>query len=231
MTSEPVSSTHSDAEIERLLDQLWRDHRPVPELPRWLPVALALLPFVLIGATVINGLIVLIAMITPLLAAGSWSGVSEGIYHAYSFICPQRPDHTFFLNGHPMAFEQRDLSMHIGFAVAGLLYLRVHFLRKPVSTVWLVIGVAPMLIDVAISTVGLLPATAISRTWTGALASFFIVWWSYPRFDAMLVKVQDHVEKIRSRIAGVQPSRDQFVHSETGREPRERMHLNDVEVS
>lgn len=231
MTTEPAASDYTDADIEQLLDQLWRENRPAPELPRWLPVALALLPFVLISVTAINGLIGLIAIITPLLAAGSWSGLSDGLYHAYSFICPQRPDHTFFLSGHPMAFEQRDLSMHIGFAVAGLLYLRVRFLRRPVSTVWLVVGVAPMLIDVAISTVGLLPATAISRTWTGALASFFIVWWSYPRFDAMLVKVQDHVEKIRSRIAGVQTSGDQFVLSEAGRETRDRMHLNDIELS
>ena len=214
MTTDSATSEHTDAEVAQLLDQIWRAQRQLPELPRWLPFALAVLPFVLISVTIINGMIGVIAIVTPLLAAGSWSGVSDAIYHAYSFICPQRPDHTFFLNGHPMAFEQRDLSMHLGFAAVGLLYLRVRFLRQPLSHVWLAAGLAPMLIDVFISTVGLLPATAISRTWTGALASFVIVWWSYPRYDAMLAKVQQHVERIREWRAEAQPLPDWFVDSE-----------------
>lgn len=225
VTTDSATSEHTDAEVAQLLDQIWRSQRPVPKLPRWLPFALAVLPFVLISVTIINGMIGLIAIVTPLLAGGAWSGISDGIYQAYSFICPQRPDHTFFLDGHPMAFEQRDLSMHLGFAAAGLLYLRVRFLRQPLSTVWLVAGLAPMLIDVLISTIGLLPATAISRTWTGALASFVIVWWSYPRFDAMLVNVQRHVERIRERSAATQPAPDWFVHSEgsTGQPANERI--------
>ncbi|MEZ4521458.1 MAG: DUF2085 domain-containing protein [Thermomicrobiales bacterium] len=205
---------HTDAEVEELLDQIWRAHRPVPELPGWLPVAMAVLPYVLITVTIINGLIGVVAIITPLIAASSWSGVAGSIYSAYSLICPQRPDHTFFINGYPMAFEERDLSMHLGFGFAGLLYLRARFIHRPLPTTWLVAGVAPMLIDVAISTLGMLPATAISRTWTGALASFVIVWWSYPRFSAMLVRVQEHVAAVRARIDGAQPGPDWFVLAE-----------------
>ena len=198
-------------DVEAMVAQLWRAQRPPPKLPVWLPAAMAMLPYVLITVTIINGLIGVVAILTPLLAAASWTGLADGIYTAYSFICPQRPDHTFFLAGHPMAFEQRDLSMHLGFAAAGLLYLRVDLLRKPLPHFWLAAGVAPMLIDVLISTVGILPATAISRTWTGALASVVIVWWAYPRFDAMLASVQEHVTRLRARVAEAQPDPDWFV--------------------
>ena len=213
MTSEQLTTKidRDDAAVEEILERLWQTHRPTPKLPVWLPVALALLPHVLITVTIVNGLIGVVAILTPLLAASSWTGLAGGIYHVYSFVCPQRPDHTFFLAGHPMAFEQRDLSMHLGFGAAGLMYVRLAFMRRPLPLVWLAAGLAPMLIDVFLSTVGLLPSTALSRTWTGALASFVIVWWSYPRFDSMLHDVVRHVERARERIDATQPGSDWFV--------------------
>jgi len=207
VTSKPTTAhaTVDDATAEELVEQLWRAQRPTPTIPAWLPVALALLPYVLISATIINGLIGVFAILTPLLAAASMTGLADGLYTAYSYICPQRPDHTFFLAGHPMAFEQRDLSMHLGFGVAGLMYLRVGFLKRPLPTIWLVAGLLPMLVDVFISTIGLLPSTGLSRTWTGALASFVVVWWTFPRFVTMLGNVQLHVERVRERVADAQP--------------------------
>lgn len=210
---EAANTALDDADVEEMLERLWQTQRPVPTLPVWLPAAMAVLPFILLAVTIINGLIGIVAILTPLMAAQGWTGLSDGIYAAYSYICPQRPDHTFVLAGHPMAFEQRDLSMHLGFALAGLMYLRFDFIRRPLSHVWLAAGLAPMLIDVAISSLGWLPATAVSRTWTGALASFVIVWWSYPRFDAMLADVRRHVDRVKERIAEAetQPGPEWFV--------------------
>ena len=205
MSENPTRHDITDAELERLLGEHLRAQRPAANIPGWLPVALGILPFILLSATVINGLIGVVAILTPFVAAAGWTGLSNGIYEAYSYICPQRPDHTFFLSGHPMAFEQRDLSMHLGFAFAGLLYIRARFIQRPLSTLWLVAGIAPMLVDVAISTAGWLPATAVSRTWTGALASIVIVWWTYPRYDAMLNRVLTHVAALRERVAAAQP--------------------------
>ena len=160
MSEAPAKREFTDDELAQLLERHWQATRPVSELPGWLPLAMRLLPWTLLAATAINGLIGIVAMLTPLLAAGVGSGLAEPIYTAYSFICPQRPSHTFFLAGHPMAFEQRDLSMHLGFALAGLLYLWVDALRRPLPHWLLAAGVAPMLIDVALSTLGWLPATA-----------------------------------------------------------------------
>lgn len=221
MSEAPAKREFTDDELAQLLERHWQATRPVSELPGWLPLAMRLLPWTLLAATAINGLIGIVAMLTPLLAAGVGSGLAEPIYTAYSFICPQRPSHTFFLAGHPMAFEQRDLSMHLGFALAGLLYLRVDALRRPLPHWLLAAGVAPMLIDVALSTLGWLPATAFSRTWTGALASLAIVWWAYPRFDAMLARAQVHVAKARARRELAQPAPGRFVEVDTaGCNPR-----------
>lgn len=153
----------------------------------------------LITVTLVNLAIGVLAAITPYLGVWFGAAVTDPIYSAYSLICPQRPSHTFFLEGRPMAFEQRDLSMHIGFGMVGLLYLRLAWLRKPLPTWALLAGVAPLLIDVAISTVELRPSTATSRLWTGALASAVIVWWSYPRFESELARVQRHARRILGR--------------------------------
>lgn len=100
-----------------------------------------------------------------------------------------------------MAFEQRDIAMHLGFAVAGIVYLFWSRMRRPLPT-WLAIAmVAPMLIDVTISTLGVLPSTWASRLWTGSLAAIAIIWWSYPRFDGYLRNVQSHVARLRAARA------------------------------
>jgi hypothetical protein len=116
-----------------------------------------------------------------------------------------------------MAFEQRDLSMHLSFALAGLLYLRIGFLRRALPTWLMLAGIAPVLIDVGISTLELLPATAYSRTWTGGLAAFVLVWWAYPRFDDMLARVRAHVALVRSKTMDAQPAMDRFVLPDGGR--------------
>jgi hypothetical protein len=95
-----------------------------------------------------------------------------------------------------MAFEQRDVAMYVAFGMAGLVYALTPWLRRPLSGWGLMLGVAPLLVDVALSTFGILPSTWFSRLWTGSLASVVVVWWSYPRFDAYLRRVQAHVARL-----------------------------------
>lgn len=185
-------------ELKRLIAErrAERDAARREPLPGWLPAAMKTLPHILISVTIMNLFIGLLAVFTPYL--GMWFGaaVTDPIYSAYSLICPQRPSHTFFIGGHAMAFEQRDVAMHLGFALAGILYLFWPRIRQPLST-WVAIAlVAPMMIDVAISTAGILPSTWFSRLWTGSLAAIAIIWWSYPRFDGYLRKVRKHVERL-----------------------------------
>ena len=171
-------------------------------LPGWLPAAMKSLPYILISVTLLNLFIVSLAIIAPYLGIWFGTAVTDPIYSAYSLICPQRPSHTFFVGGHAMAFEQRDVSVHAGLALAGLLYLYWMRIRKPLPTWVAGLMVAPMLIDVAISTVGILPSTWFSRLWTGGLAGIAVIWWSYPRFDSYLRKVQAHVARLQAVRVG-----------------------------
>lgn len=191
-------------ELRRLLEEkrAERQRARSKPLPVWLPAAMKTLPHVLISVTLMNLFIGLLAVFTPYL--GMWLGpaVTDPIYAVYSVICPQRPSHTFFIGGHAMAFEQRDVAVHLGFALTGILYLFWDRIRRPLPT-WLAIAmIAPMLIDVAISTAGVLPSTWMSRLWTGSLAAAAVIWWSYPRFDAYMRNVERHVARLQSIRAG-----------------------------
>lgn len=205
----PATSTAPEAAVPAEIELLIRSRRETRRkpVPGWVPVAMRALPHVLITVTLVNLFIGVLAALTPLLGMLFGTAVTDPIYSAYSLICPQRHDHTFTLGGYEMAFEQRDLAMHIGFGVVGLLYLRVRRLRSPLPTLLFVAGVAPLLIDVALSTAGILPSTWFSRTWTGVLASLVIVWWSYPRFEHYLAKVQRHVQALEDREQVSQPGR------------------------
>lgn len=66
-------------------------------------------------------------------------------------------------------------------------------MRRPLPTWLAALMIAPVLIDVALSTAGILPSTGFSRLWTGTLSAVAIVWWSYPRFARQLAVVQQKV--------------------------------------
>ena len=161
-----------------------------------------MLPYVLVTVTILNLLIAVVAILTPYLEMWLGPAVTDPIYVFYSFICPQRPSHTFHIDGHAMAFEHRDISVHAGLGLAGILYLFWDRVRKPLPTWAALAMIAPMLIDVAISSAGILPSTWFSRLWTGGLAGVAVIWWSYPRFDGYLRKVQAHVTRLQAVRAG-----------------------------
>jgi len=161
--------------------------RPIRKpLPGWARTAMRMMPWVLISATLINLALGVLAVVAPLLRLSFGLSATDWIYNAYSLICPQRPSHTTFIAGQPMAMEQRMVAMYLAFGIAGLLYVRWSPLRRPLPTALALLGIAPALLDVVLSTAGIRPSTTDSRLWTGALAAIAIVWWAYPRFDAML---------------------------------------------
>lgn len=174
-----------------------RERRRRQPLPTWARLSLRALPRVLAFVSIANGVIGLLAVIAPLLRAAFGSAATDPIYTAFSYICPQRPSHTWFLGGEPMAMEQRMVAMYLAFGVAGALYAGWSRRARPFPTLptWVaLLAIAPVLIDVGISTLGILPSTAFSRLWTGTLSAAAIVWWAYPRFDAEL-------RGVRSRVA------------------------------
>jgi uncharacterized membrane protein len=179
-------------------------------MPRWARIALRVMPRVLGIVTVVNGLIGLVAIVTPLLRVWLGTAITDPIYSAYALICPQRPSHTFTIAGEPMAMEQRMVAMYLAFGVVGLLYgLRSWArLREPLPTGLTVLALTPLTIDLVLSTAGIRPSDPWSRLLTGALASLAIIWWAYPRFDAQLRRTRVLVDASRARATVVQPLHD-----------------------
>ena len=185
-TPSSASTTIQDLSADEVVAAILAEHRRRRQpAPRWERFALRVLPGVLPSATVANGLIGLFAIIAPLLRAALGRDATAWLYAAYSMICPQRPSHTTFVMGEPMAMEQRMVAMYLAFGIAGLLYAGWARWRRPLSSALLLAGVAPAVLDVFLSTAGLRASTPLSRWTTGAVASMAIVRWAYPRFDAL----------------------------------------------
>jgi uncharacterized membrane protein len=191
---------HTDEALaEMIVERAWntqRERRRANGLPRWARLSLRALPRVLAIVSIANGLIGLLAVVTPFLRHLLGDATTAPIYAAYAFICPQRPSHTWFIGGEPMAMEQRMVAMYLAFGVAGAIYAlwQRGGRRFPLLPTWLaVVAIAPVFIDVALSTVELRPSTGFSRLWTGTLSAVAIVWWAYPRFDRELTSVRERV--------------------------------------
>ena len=193
----------SEEELSELIvaraydDENRRARKP---LPRWLGPAMRALPKVLAIVTVANGLIGLLAIVAPWLRMAFGEAATQPLYTAYSYICPQRDSHTWFIGETPMAMEQRMVAMYVAFGAAGAAYLLWERVRRPLPTWAALLAIAPALIDVAISTAEIRPSTEVSRLWTGTLGSLGIVFWAYPRFDA-------HLRAVRDRVAALKDAR------------------------
>jgi uncharacterized membrane protein len=195
-TASPQHTRSSEDLAERIVRQAYEreDTRGGrAKLPAWVRPAMRVLPRLLAITTIANGGIGLLSVIAPFLRMALGNAATAPLYSAYSLICPQRDDHTWFINGVPMAMEQRMVSMYLAFGLAGLGYVLWSRMRRPLPTWIAALLIAPVIIDVAISTAGILPSTATSRLWTGALSAVAIVWWAYPRFADMLRATQQRV--------------------------------------
>ncbi len=202
----------ADAIVQRAYEQE-RARQAPRHVPRWIVPTLAVLSQSLLIVAALNLLMGLVSMLYPLLVVQFGASALQPIWNAYSTICPQRPSHSWFIGDIPMAMEQRMVSMYVAFGLAGLLYclreraplqrvagLLPRWSRRPLPLVLAVFGVAPALIDVALSTAGILPSTAFSRLWTGSLASLAIVAWGYPHYDAFLHLTQRKVQRLQVHV-------------------------------
>lgn len=149
-------------------------------------------------ASTVATLIVAGAVLIPILAANGFDTLSWLGYSAYRILCPQRPDHSWFIMGEKMGFEQRDTAMFVAGAVAGPLWIvakRFGFRSLDGRTVILL--QIPILIDVFSQMVGLRDSDGFWRSLTGTISVFAVAGWLYPRID-------EDFHKAREKIASTQ---------------------------
>ena len=104
------------------------------------------------------------------------------IYQAFSYVCHQIPERSFFVAGHKFAVCSRCTGLYAGFAVATLVYPGVKSLRQTEAPTrkWLFIAAAPLVIDFSVGYLGIWDNTHSSRFVTGALLGAVSVFYVMP---------------------------------------------------
>lgn len=138
-----------------------------------------------------NGLIGLLfvgTFLAPALQFWNLGELSRPLYWFYSWLCLQRPTHSFFLAGYQMGMEVRMVAINAGGLAASLLYTsgvgqklayrvghwRGYFLLS-----------LPVLVDVLTQTFNLRGSEWYWRGATGFLFGMATVWFFYPRLDKL----------------------------------------------
>lgn len=140
----------------------------------------------------VAGLLLLGALLTglpiaaPLLEARGHSTLARGIYLFYRPLCHQRPERSFFIEGHKIAVCERCIAIYGAslalLAVYGV--LRSTVALTPPCLLWPLLEALPMAVDGGTQLVGLRESTWQLRVITGVLFSLGAAWLALPNLDA-----------------------------------------------
>ena len=133
-----------------------------------------------VSAATVVGLVALVVL-APLAAAGGHDQLAQVIYRAFGIFCHQRPERSYFIEGHKLAICSRCTGLYAGFAFTLLLYPLVRSLRittTPPRSV-LLLAAVPLGIDFSLTFFGIWENTHTSRLLTGlflgSVAVFYVV--------------------------------------------------------
>jgi uncharacterized membrane protein len=133
---------------------------------------------VMVGALSFVGLLVA----APLAQANGLQWFSLAVYEAFSHVCHQIPERSFYIAGYPLAVCARCTGLYVGFAVAVAFYPLMTSLKRTHAPErkWLFIAAAPLAIDFALGLFGAWENTHVSRLLTGALLGAVSVFFILP---------------------------------------------------
>lgn len=172
----------------------------------------AILRHWLLVVNLANGLTLGGAILTPLVQARGWSLPATLLYLAYRPLCPQRPDHSYFIAGYKMAFEQRETALYAGLTLGGIIFALVRQRLRPLDWRLLVVASVPMLVDVFSQTIGLRDSDWVWRTATSLPFALALVWCAFPYLEREFVgtpvptRAQRSTEELARAIVLANPS-------------------------
>lgn len=134
-----------------------------------------------ISAAVVTSLVSLI-VIAPLAAASGHNEIAGAIYYAFSPLCHQRPDRSYFIDDHKLGVCARCTGIYFGFALTLLAYPLVRSLRTTTTPArkWLFLAALPLAIDFSLTFFGVWENTHTSRLLTGFLLGSVAVFYIMP---------------------------------------------------
>ena len=151
-----------------------------PYVPQVVPTRRPVLFWLVSAATV--GALVSLIIVAPLAAASGHDGLAYAIYRGFGPFCHQRPDRSYFIDGHKLAVCSRCTGIYAGFAFTLLVYPLVRSLRSvatPPRSV-LILAALPLAIDFSLTFFGIWENTHTSRLLTGALLGSVAVFYVMP---------------------------------------------------
>jgi uncharacterized membrane protein len=130
------------------------------------------------------GSLAVVALIVgaPLALTTGHALLAQPIYRAFSYVCHQIPDRSFFIAGHQFAVCARCTGIYAGFTAATLFYPLVKSLRQLETPArkWLFLAAAPLAIDFSLTFLGIWNNTHFSRFATGTLLGTVSVFYVMP---------------------------------------------------
>ena len=149
-------------------------------LPQVVPTRRPLV-FWLVSVAVVTWIVSLI-VVAPVAAAGGHNEIAEGIYRGFGIFCHQRPDRSYFIEGHKLAVCSRCTGLYAGFAFTLLIYPLVRSLRSVATPPRKILFLAavPLLVDFSLTFFGIWENTHTSRLLTGALLGSVTVFYVMP---------------------------------------------------
>src|ERR1051325_9656172 len=145
--------------------------------------------FWLISAATVTFLVAMI-FVAPLAAASGHPAMAEVIYHAFGIFCHQRPDRSYFIEGHKLGVCARCTGLYAGFAITLLLYPLVRSLRNNVNPPreYLILAAIPHGINCSLPFFGLCDTTHPSRVLAGAFRGSVAVFSVMPGIAALSLR-------------------------------------------
>jgi uncharacterized membrane protein len=126
----------------------------------------------------------------PVAAAENHGSTAGVIYAAFSKICHQRPERSFFIMGYPLAVCSRCTGLYVGFSLALITYPLVRSLQTVTAPdrKWLFLAAVPMALDFTLTFTGIWENTHSSRFLTGLLLGSVAVFYVMPGISELALR-------------------------------------------
>jgi uncharacterized membrane protein len=138
--------------------------------------------------TIVNsllGALLGVALLTPLGYAFGLTGVSDGIFHAYRFICGQTPSHSFYIAGYQACLCTRCMAIYGSMFIAGLTLALFRSAQvRPLNWKFWLLAMIPMALDGGTQLFGWRESSVFLRLLTGTIFGLGTAWFLFPQIEA-----------------------------------------------
>jgi uncharacterized membrane protein len=138
--------------------------------------------------TIVNallGTLLGVALLTPLGYAFGLTGLSDGVFHAYRFICGQTPSHSFYIAGYQACLCTRCMAIYGSMLIAGLTLALFRSAQiRPLNWKFWLLAMVPMALDGGTQLFGWRESNVALRLLTGAIFGLGTAWFLFPQIEA-----------------------------------------------